>query len=95
MARHEVDSAAMAELVAQLTGVTEFTAQLMQQVEAVKQSVSAEWSGEANAEYQALHEEWMDGAQKMTVGIHQITERAATAADNYEQVADHVKALWS
>ncbi len=95
MARHEVDSAAMADLVAQLTSVTEFTLDLVQQVEAVKQAVSAQWSGEANAEYHRLHAEWMDGAQKMTAGAHDITTRAMTSAENYEQVADHVTALWS
>jgi len=95
VARHEVDSAAMADLIAQLTSVTEFTIDLIQQVEAAKQSVSAQWSGQANAEYQALHEEWMDGAHKMTAGVHQIAARATTAAENYEQVADHVKGLWS
>jgi uncharacterized protein YukE len=95
MARHEVTSAAMTELVAQLTGVTEFTIDLLEKIEAVKQLVSAEWTGEANAQYQALHAEWMDGARKMTAGAHQITARAATSAANYEQVAAHVKAMWS
>ena len=95
MARHEVDSAAMAELIAQLASVTEFTVDLIDQVEAVKQSVSADWTGEANAQYQALHAQWIDGARKMNAGAEQITLHATTAADNYDQVADHVKALWS
>lgn len=95
MTRHEVDSAAMGELVAQLTSVTEFTLELIEQIEDVKQSVSAEWTGAANAEYQSLHAEWMDGARTMTAGARQITAHATTAAANYEQVAEHVKGLWS
>lgn len=85
----------MDELAVQLNSVTEFTIELIAQIEAVKESVSAEWSGEANAQYQALHEEWIDGARKMATGVHQITERATTAAANYEQVAHHVVGLWS
>ena len=95
MARHEVNSAAMEELVAQLNSVTEFSNELIAQIEAIKASVSAEWTGEANLQYQALHAEWLDGAQKMAIGARQITERATVSAANYSDVADHVKALWS
>ncbi|MDP9028209.1 MAG: WXG100 family type VII secretion target [Actinomycetota bacterium] len=84
----------MATLVAQLASITEFTVQLIEQIESVKQTVSAEWTGEANARFQTLHAEWMHGAQKMTAVAHKITARATTIADNYEQVADHVTGLW-
>jgi uncharacterized protein YukE len=95
MPRHEVDAAAMARLIAQLTSVTEFTKDLIEQIEVVKQTVSAEWTGEANAQYQALHTEWMNGARLMAEGATHITERATTAAQNYDQVAEHVTGLWS
>jgi len=95
MTRHEVDRAALDELIVQLTSVTEFSQSLLEQVDAIKQTVSAEWTGEANAQYQALHAEWVDGARKMTVGVQQLTAHATIAADNYEQAAAHVQAIWS
>jgi uncharacterized protein YukE len=95
MARHEVNSQAMDDLIAQLNSVTEFSNELISQIEAIKASVSAEWTGDANLQYQALHAEWLDGARKMATGADQITARAAIAAANYSDVADHVKALWS
>jgi uncharacterized protein YukE len=95
MARHEVNSDAINNLIAQLTSVTEFTNELIAQIETIKASVSAEWTGTANLQYQALHAEWVDGARKMAEGAHQITTRATVSAANYSEVADHVKALWS
>jgi uncharacterized protein YukE len=95
MARHEVNSEAISDLIAQLNSVTEFSNQLISQIETVKASVSAEWTGEANLQYQALHAEWLDGARKMANGAHQITTRATISAANYSEVADHVKGLWS
>ena len=94
VASYEVDRAALATLIARLADVTEFTTELIGQIEAVKQTVSAEWSGEANAEYQALHAQWMDGARAMSAGAERITTHAGLAAGNYDEVAGHVRALW-
>lgn len=95
MAFHRVDSDAISGLVTELQNITSFVDELIADIQGVAERVSAEWTGDANAQYRELHAQWSDGAAKMADGATKITTRASISAQNYSDVADHVKGIWS
>lgn len=95
MTRYRVESAALARVVTELDELTAFAKQIVADVDRAAAAVSAQWTGQANQQYLDAHAEWAAGAQQMTDAAAAIHERAATAAANYDALANHLRAMWS
>lgn len=95
MARYRVESAALSRVVDELDELTAFAKQIIAEVDQTAAAVSADWTGQANQQYLDAHAEWVTGAQQMADAAAAIHERAATAAANYDALANHLRAMWS
>ena len=94
MARHHVASSTIDELVRELNRITQLSSDLIAEARSVEESLAADWSGSGNSQYSALQAEWSAGAATMQAAAQHITDRARTAAANYETAADHSKSVW-
>lgn len=95
MTRHKAVGASLNELVVELGRMTEYCHALRDHVEGTAGRVSGDWSGDAQAQFAALHREWAAGAATMAEAMADIAKIAAAAGTAYDAVAAHNRAGWS
>lgn len=95
MTRHRAVSASLDALVVELGRMAEYCNALLTEVDSAAATVSTEWSGDAQKQFAALHEEWAGGAAKMAEAMSGITTVAATAGTAYDTAAEHNRTGWA
>ena len=94
MTRFQVDTDELDRAVAAIAAMAALSEKLLTEVDALAAGVSAEWSGEANAQFGALKAEWAEGAKLMSDGIQTIHRAATMSNGNYLTVAAAAARLW-
>jgi WXG100 family type VII secretion target len=94
MTRFRVDTDELDRAAAALASMAALSEKLLTEVEALAQTVSADWTGEAREGFLALKAEWADGAQLMAEGIRTIHQATATSHANYRAGADAARRIW-
>ena len=94
MTRFKIDTDELDRTVTALAAMAALSEKLLTEVDALAASVSAEWSGEANAQFLALKAEWAQGAGLMSAGIQTIHLAATTSHTNYQAAADAARRVW-
>jgi WXG100 family type VII secretion target len=94
MGRYHVEVGEIDQTVVTLSQMAEFCETLLSQIDSIKNTVSGEWSGEAAAQFQALHAEWARGAAEMSAGIKTMHAAASTSSTNYTAASDATRGVW-
>ncbi|RKR73936.1 WXG100 family type VII secretion target [Frondihabitans australicus] len=94
MARYHAEVGEIDQTVVTLAQMAEFCEHLLTRIDQIKDTVSAEWSGEAFAQFQALHAEWAAGAAEMKAGIGTMHQAASTSSSNYTAGVDASRGVW-
>lgn len=94
MTRFRVETDQIDSTIVSLAAMATLCEKLLTEVDAIAATVSAEWSGEANAEFLALKAEWVQGAHLMSEGIQVIHRAASVSNDNYQAAADATRRVW-
>ena len=94
MTRFRVEVSEIDQTIVGLAGLAEFCEELLRQIAGIKNTVSAEWSGAAAAQFQALHADWAQGASEMSAGIKIMHQAATTASSNYSAAVESSRGVW-
>ncbi|AMM21510.1 hypothetical protein AX769_16900 [Frondihabitans sp. PAMC 28766] len=94
MARFHAEVAEIDQTVVTLAQMAEFCETLLAQIDLIKNTVSAEWTGEAASQFAALHAEWARGAASMNEGIQVMHRAASTSSSNYSAGHDASRGVW-
>lgn len=94
MTRFQVETDDLDYAVSALASMSALCAEVLSAVDSLAASASAEWSGEANAQFLALKAEWSDGARQMSEGLRVIHEAATTSHANYLASVDAAARVW-
>lgn len=94
MTRFQVDTDELDRALAAIAAMAALSEKLLTEIDALAAGVSAEWSGEANAQFGALKAEWAEGAKLMSEGIQTIHRAATMSNENYLTVAAAAARLW-
>jgi WXG100 family type VII secretion target len=94
MARYHAEIGEIDQTVVTLSQMAEFCQTLLSQIDTIKSTVSAEWSGEAFAQFEALHAEWAAGAAQMNEGIATMHQAASTSSSNYSAGVEASRGVW-
>lgn len=94
MGRFHAEVGEIDQTVVTLSQMAEFCAELLAQIDQIKDAVSAEWTGEAASQFQALHAEWARGAAEMNEGIQTMHQAASTSSSNYTAASDATRGVW-
>lgn len=94
MGRFHAEVGEIDQTVVTLSQMAEFCQLLLTRIDTIKDTVSAEWSGEAFAQFQALHAEWAAGATQMNAGIQTMHLAASTSSSNYTAGVEASRGVW-
>lgn len=94
MGRFHVEVGEIDQTVVTLSQMAEFCQHLLARIDTIKDTVSAEWSGDAFSQFEALHAEWAAGAAEMTAGIAVMHEAASTSSSNYTAGSEASRGVW-
>ncbi|AMM20265.1 hypothetical protein AX769_08940 [Frondihabitans sp. PAMC 28766] len=95
MTRHRAVGSSLDALVVELGRMAEYSNALLTGVDSAAATVSTEWSGDAQRQFAALHQEWAAGAARMAEAMADITRVAAAAGTAYDTAAEHNRAGWA
>jgi WXG100 family type VII secretion target len=94
MTRFRVDTDELDRAVAAFAAMAALSEKLLTEVDSLAAAASAEWSGEANAQFLALKAEWAQGARLMSEGIQTIHGAATASNQNYLTISAAAARLW-
>jgi ESAT-6 family protein len=94
MTKFKVETDDLDLAVTALASMSALCDEVLAAVDGLAAAASAEWSGEANAQFLALKAEWADGARQMTEGLRLIHTAATTSHVNYLASVDAVAKVW-
>jgi WXG100 family type VII secretion target len=94
MTRFTVDTDELDRTTASLAALAALCERLLTDVDALAATVSADWTGEANAQFLALKSEWAQGARLMSDGIQVIHRATTTSNANYQAITDAAGRMW-
>jgi len=94
MTRFMVDTDELDRATASLASMAALCERLLTEVDALAAAASADWTGEANAQFLALKAEWAQGAQLMSQGIATIHQATTASHANYLAGSAAAGRLW-
>jgi hypothetical protein len=94
MTRFKVETDDLDYAVSALASMSALCDEVLSAVDGLAASASADWSGEANAQFLALKAEWAEGARQMTEGLRLIHAAASTSHANYLASVDAAARVW-
>ncbi len=94
MTRFQVETDDLDQAIDALASMAALCGRLLAEIDAVAATVSADWSGEANSQFEALKTEWAAGAQLMNQGIQTIHTASSTSNANYQAAIAAAAKAW-
>ncbi|NYE94486.1 WXG100 family type VII secretion target [Psychromicrobium silvestre] len=94
MTRFEIVTEDLEHTIGSLSSMAVFCESLLAEVDKLAAAVSDHWSGEAHAQFLALHAEWAHGAATMNEGLKKIHTAASVSSANYQGAINAVSKGW-